>query len=194
MRASWHQTLVDRLIGNAHPRGGWAYREGNSVCAEPTAIASLALAAHQTDAAAATAGVAWLATDQRSDGRGPVSPQVEGPCWPTGLAVLAWTHAAAGPRHYRQQIDRAVDWLLATTGRESPATPRFSDTTRPFAAGPGSRGHIHGRNRRLTRFWPFARRRGPIIRGSAKAWSSRWTVVSPGAAGTTETRAFWGRR
>ncbi len=118
MRASWHQTLVHRLIGNAHPRGGWAYREGNTVCAEPTAVASLALAAHDTGTAAAAAGLAWLATDQRLDGCVPVSPQVKGPGWPTGLAVLAWTRTAAtGPGRYRTQIDQAVGWLLATRGR-----------------------------------------------------------------------------
>ena len=124
MRASWHQTLVDRLIGNAHPGGGWAYRNGNSVCAEPTALASLALAAHGTETRAAAAGVAWLATNQCSDGRVSISPQVKGPGWPTGLAVLAWTRtAAAGPRRYRTQVDQAVAWLLATTGQRVAHNP-----------------------------------------------------------------------
>ena len=56
-----------------------------------------------------------LARDQLSDGRVPISASHVEAFWPTPLAILAWQ----GSSRHRDAQARAVQFLLATTGRHS---------------------------------------------------------------------------
>ncbi|MBW2463953.1 MAG: hypothetical protein JRH11_20055 [Deltaproteobacteria bacterium] len=100
---AWQETLLRRL------REGLNYRSRGA--AEPTALAAVAFAARgQLEDAAAPRQ--WLAGQQRPDGGVPVLDQLEGPCWPTALAALAWESDDA----YQANADRAREWLRQTHG------------------------------------------------------------------------------
>ena len=163
MWAEWVNSLCDRLNVATHPHGGWGYLPGSEPCAEPTALACLALSAQGIEADAfqnehspnhtrvvrLIGGLALLARLQRSDGSVSVALNIESPCWPTGLAVLAWTFSGsiaddrpnahpptadwgclAGPR-YRPPTEKAVDWLLHSSGKTIAPNPTVygHDTT-----------------------------------------------------------------
>ncbi len=81
-------------------------------------MACLALSARGLTSERRENGLEWLARFQRDDGSVPVTPNVSSPCWPTGLAVLAWTAARAmSVTRFETQTERSVRWLLATRGR-----------------------------------------------------------------------------
>ncbi len=120
----WQRTLLDRLKADVNPTGAWGYRRGTSGCAEPTALACLALAAREVEPDRWVPGLAWLARVQRPDGGVPVAAPVSSPCWATGLALMAWAVADAGSNKQHQlYIERATSWLLATRGRRLPPRP-----------------------------------------------------------------------
>ncbi len=121
---SWQRTLIDRLLAAANDGGGWGYRPQSPTGAEPTAIACLALHAHAVEPDRWDRGLASLATLQRPDGGVPAVAGMASPCWPTGLAVMAWMLACSrSPQPYENQIDRGVEWLLATAGRRISPRP-----------------------------------------------------------------------
>lgn len=152
MSNDWVNSLLDRLNGEAHTDGGWGYLPGAAPCAEPTALACLALSAREIEADAfqtsrspnhfrlrrtdrrirLIGGLALLARLQRPDGSVSVALNIESPCWPTGLAVLAWSFSEsnAAPR-YRPQTEKAVDWLLHSSGKPIAPNPTVygHDTT-----------------------------------------------------------------
>ena len=115
---NWIEQLLDRLT--AKPICG--YRINQSAAAEPTALAALALCAHACPSGAITAA-RWLAGLQSSDGSVGVREGEPTPHWPTGLAVLAWQAVAASMDdvsdrvRWQPQIERAVQWILATKGK-----------------------------------------------------------------------------
>jgi hypothetical protein len=71
------------------------YRLGGSPASEPTALAALALIAHD-NLEAAGAKLRWLVTIQNDNGGVGINARQRSPAWPTPLAVLAW---AAGRKH-----------------------------------------------------------------------------------------------
>lgn len=97
--------------------GGWGYRKGSAPCAEPTALAGLALLALRPngghEAAAARSAADWLATVQRRDGSVGVSAAVPEPGWATPYALLLWTATGGHDARCRD----AARWLLACKGR-----------------------------------------------------------------------------
>ena len=93
MSKDWVNSLRDRLNVAAHPDGGWGYSPGAAPCAEPTALACLALSARGIELDVVHKGLALLALLQRPDGSVSVALNIKSPCWPTGLAVLAWTYS-----------------------------------------------------------------------------------------------------
>jgi hypothetical protein len=99
---------LDRLTDQ--PLAG--YHAAAPIATEPTALAALALVAHDR-ADAASAALDWLAEHQNSDGSLGVSQHQREPRWPTSLAVLAWN--AAG-RH-EDAVAAAVNWILSERGR-----------------------------------------------------------------------------
>ena len=173
MSNDWVNSLLDRLNGGAHTDGGWGYLPAAAPCAEPTALACLALSSRGIEADAfqmsrspnhsrvvrLIGGLALLARLQRPDGSVSVALNIESPCWPTGLAVLAWSFSdsiadvrpnasrslapslkgdgaarrwgcLAAPR-YRPQTEKAVDWLLHSSGKPIAPNPTVygHDTT-----------------------------------------------------------------
>ena len=137
MPESWQHKLIDRLVAGANQDGAWGYQPGAAAGAEPTAMAALALAAHDRDPDLRERAVSWLAKLQQPDGAVPVWPGLSSPCWPTGLAALAWLRAGRRPlpdgRGSVEEIaaQRAAAWLLNNRGIPVPSDPRIfgHDTT-----------------------------------------------------------------
>ncbi len=98
------------------PDGGWSYRLGAPSCAEPTALAALALISSTLDAAdraAVDRAADALERLQRPDGSVGVSATILTPGWATPYALLVWTalNVHDGPRA------AATRWLLGLKGR-----------------------------------------------------------------------------
>ncbi len=132
MSTNWQETIVDRLRTAQGNDGGWGYRPRGKTCAEPTALACMALSPIPTSRPSVERGLQWLADHQRDDGGVPIAENVKVPCWPTGLAVLAWLHPPTiGTGHHTKNIERAVTWLCHTSGLPIPRRPEIlgHDTT-----------------------------------------------------------------
>lgn len=126
--SDWVDEARETMLGMRSASGGWPYRSASEPCAEPTALAALALlgaipscasaqAQARALAAAHTAGE-WLARNQNRDGSVGVSQRLTSPGWPTPYAVCLWS-ALGG---YALQRRRAVDWLLEQRGKVVTAT------------------------------------------------------------------------
>jgi hypothetical protein len=103
-----------QLLELQNQDGGWSYGAGGS-WTEPTCYALLALsAAGQGTGNPARRAVEWLAGRQRSDGGWSPRDGVPDSTWVTALPLLL-PGGAIPPG----AAARAIDWLLAQTGRES---------------------------------------------------------------------------
>ncbi len=69
----------------------WSYHPGGAPAAEPTALAGLAVCAHESAAAAAHQAASWLARQQRPDGSVGVSAALPTPGWATSHALWLWS-------------------------------------------------------------------------------------------------------
>jgi hypothetical protein len=101
------------LLAAQNSDGGWGYKDGGS-WVEPSAYALLALAAETSAADGVGRGVRWLTGLQRPDGGWPPRPAVGHSTWVTALAVLALAGRLAP-----EALDRATQWMLGQSGRES---------------------------------------------------------------------------
>ncbi len=117
---------MDWLLNQLEQRTPGGYAPGHSVASEPTAWAAMALASAGRSESADRAA-AWLAKQQRRSGAVPVADGDDGPHWTTSLSVLAW-HQADSVR-YASNIQRAVEWLLATKGKTSPRSQQIGHNT-----------------------------------------------------------------
>jgi len=116
------ERLLQRLIEGAH-EGAWAYGyRGRGLDAEATALATLALTAHERAPRLVHEGLDRLAALQASDGGVPIRDDVPNPRWPTSLALLAW---ARGGEAFAQPRERAVGYLLRHRGKSFSRTPLF---------------------------------------------------------------------
>ena len=109
------QELLDRQNSD----GGWSYRGAGSSWTEPSCYALLALyadGASDSDAVGRAAG--WLAARQRSDGGWAPRDGVDQSTWVTASALLLPASTATGSDH-RIDRERAAQWLIQQTGRES---------------------------------------------------------------------------
>ncbi len=117
MPDAWRDKLIDRIANTAATTGAWGYRLGSGESAEATALAVLALSACGRHESLRLNGLKWLATIQGDDGGVPIGSTVPGPCWSTGLAVLAWgdrdDDLSAG---FDTNVSAATSWLLSTRG------------------------------------------------------------------------------
>lgn len=129
---SWSRRLITQLTDSRNANGGWGYRPRTSTCAEPTALACLALAAHNAAPTIRGVGLAELTRLQQADGSVAVARSVAEPAWPTALAALAWQGMPAlGGDAFRDVRGRAIDWLMHTSGKPLPPRPDIlgHDTT-----------------------------------------------------------------
>jgi hypothetical protein len=108
------------LAGKQNRDGGWPYVHGSS-WTEPTAYAVLAsLAAGETEPA--KRGLQWILSTERPDGGWPPQACVNQSTWVTALVALLPPEQLGASAH-----DRAIAWLLETTGRESTLTYRLRE-------------------------------------------------------------------
>ncbi|HKA00492.1 MAG TPA: hypothetical protein VKE70_28465 [Candidatus Solibacter sp.] len=109
---------VNLLLINQNRDGGWPYVRGAS-WTEPTVYAVMALlAAGENDAAAR--GMAWLRARQLPDGGWPPQTGFDESNWVTALAALVPPEQLGEKTH-----ERAIAWLMGTTGEESTAVFRL---------------------------------------------------------------------
>jgi hypothetical protein len=113
----WIEPALDGLA--RQPRCGYWAR--GTVCAEPTALAAIALCMHERYVPARDAAD-QLAEMQDADGGVGVSVGQSTPVWPTGLAVIAWQTSGGdaadgiGSNPFRANIDRALAKMLTVKG------------------------------------------------------------------------------
>lgn len=118
--------FLDRLADATR----WTYRASRESSAEPAAWSAMALAAHgRHDAAVRPAQ--WLAGLQQADGSVGISATQDDPRWPTSLAMLAWSAAdnAETSHRFREHIERAATWGLASRGKTAPRSTEVGHDT-----------------------------------------------------------------
>jgi hypothetical protein len=103
---------VSLLINKQNRDGGWPYVRGAS-WTEPTVYAVLALLA-AGEKSPAERGLHWLRSRQLSDGGWPPQTGFDESNWVTALAALVPPELLGVKSH-----QRAIHWLLGTTGEES---------------------------------------------------------------------------
>ena len=126
MPTVWQTSLLERLADAVRPDGAWGYARSGAPNAEPTALATLALASHNAQPRTVESGLAWLAKLQQPHGGVPITPAVPSPCWPTAFALLTWLRAAPQSDSFTQNIERAADWLLNARGEPIEHNPDTS--------------------------------------------------------------------
>jgi hypothetical protein len=105
----------EELLDRQNSDGGWSYRRAGSSWTEPSCYALLALCADgQSNSNAVRRAVGWLASRQRSDGGWAPRDGVDQSTWVTAAALLLPASIAVG-----LDRERAAQWLLKQTGRES---------------------------------------------------------------------------
>jgi hypothetical protein len=103
---------IEILAGKQNPDGGWPYVRGVS-WTEPTSYAVLAmLAAGERERA--SRGITWLRRMARPDGGFAPQASVAESSWVAALVSLIPREQLGAAAH-----DRAIRWLLQTTGNES---------------------------------------------------------------------------
>jgi len=111
---------IDILAGKQNPDGGWPYVRGAS-WTEPTVYSVLAmLAAGETEAAGR--GLRWILRAGRPDGGFPPQAGIDESTWVTALVAVLPPEQLGEAAH-----ERAIRWLLATTGKESTAIYRLRE-------------------------------------------------------------------
>src|SRR5690349_23207031 len=103
---------VDVLLSKQNRDGGWPYVRGAS-WTEPTVYAVLALLAAGEDQAAQR-GLDWLRRRQLPDGGWPPQTGFDESNWVTALVALLPPERLGVKAH-----QRAIHWLMGTTGEES---------------------------------------------------------------------------
>jgi hypothetical protein len=115
---------LDDTLGALSCQPSIGYGAQQVQAAEPTAIATLALAAHELSAAATRAAESLALLQQQDSGAVAVLANEREPNWPTSLAIVAW--CAVSSSMYRENIDRGIGWLLANRGKAIPNSFYFA--------------------------------------------------------------------
>jgi hypothetical protein len=105
--------IILQLTERSLSEGGFVDRQGGAYRTDATAWTLLTLMAAGLGANLFDAARSRLATDQLSDGGICISSLHAQAFWPTALTVMAWEGSIA----HRESQARAVQFLLATTGR-----------------------------------------------------------------------------
>jgi hypothetical protein len=111
----WHATFLDELA----ERPCCGYHADNIAATEPTALAALALTGWGRRDAAREAAQ-WLADLQAEDGSVGVRVGEHTPCWPTGLAVMAWLAVDEHRQRFDAEIAQALRWMLRVRSKTLP--------------------------------------------------------------------------
>jgi hypothetical protein len=121
---------LEQIAERRLPAGGFSEQLHGLYRPDSTAWAAVALARMERYAASAESARSTLAAKQLKDGR-VVFPGSRDAFWPTPIAVLAW-HGAS---RFDQAKNRALDFLLETSGRHWPFNPKI-----PVAHDPSIKG------------------------------------------------------
>jgi hypothetical protein len=119
---TWIRELIERLAEQV-PTG---YAVDGEPASEPTALAGLALLAHERLEPARAAG-RWLAKRQSRSGAVGVAMSRATPNWPTAFAMMLW-HAldqSDSQGEFAGNTRRALDWSLAEHGQGAPRRPQY---------------------------------------------------------------------
>ncbi len=116
----WTEELFERLE-QEYPCG---YARGGAGATEPTALATIALAAIGR-IEAAQLGARWIGSLQGEDGSVGPTAEISEPGWPTSLAILATLAAGPWRREDRANerearpldVEQATQWLLQAKGK-----------------------------------------------------------------------------
>lgn len=106
------QMILTNLQQRRLSGGGFEERPGGGYRPDATAWAVLALSAVDMRHDFIDPACRSLSQSQLADGRVPLHPEHHQACWPTPLALLAWTCA----RRNHQSLERALSFLLDSTG------------------------------------------------------------------------------
>jgi len=109
---------IDVLTSKQNRDGGWPYVRGVS-WTEPTVYSVLALLASGEEEGAGR-GLRWILRGQRPDGGFPPQAGIDESSWVTALVALLPPEELGMAAH-----ERAIRWLLGTTGTESTAVYRL---------------------------------------------------------------------
>jgi squalene cyclase len=111
---------IDLVTSKQNRDGGWPYVRGAS-WTEPTVYAVLAmLASGETEGAGR--GLRWILGLQRADGGFPPQAGIDESSWVTALVALLPPGQLGATAH-----QRAIRWLLRTTGKESTPVYRLRE-------------------------------------------------------------------
>ena len=111
---------IEVLAGKQNRDGGWPYVRGAS-WTEPTVYAVLAMLA-SGDTERASRGLQWILRMQRLDGGFPPQAGIDESSWVTALVALLPPNQLGAENH-----QRAIRWLLKTTGKESTPVYRLRE-------------------------------------------------------------------
>lgn len=109
---------IESLIAKQNPDGGWPYARGVS-WTEPTAYAILAVLA-EGETRAAERGLGWMRSAQLPDGGWPPRRGMDRSSWVSALGALLPAERLGAAAH-----ERAIQWLLRTSGEETSFTYRL---------------------------------------------------------------------
>jgi hypothetical protein len=111
---------IDVLTSKQNRDGGWPYVRGVS-WTEPTVYSVLALLASGEEEGAGR-GLRWILRGQRPDGGFPPQAGIDESSWVTALVALLPPEQLGAAAH-----QRAIRWLLRTTGEESSPVYRLRE-------------------------------------------------------------------
>ncbi len=111
--------LQHALLAAQNSDGGWGYNTANS-WTEPTALAVLALDAHECNRLAYSRACEWLVARQRDDGGWPPNDTVCISTWVTSLAFLALSEQGG---RFRQRA--AILWMKGAVNQSLPPFEHF---------------------------------------------------------------------
>jgi hypothetical protein len=111
---------IDVVVATQNRDGGWPYVRGAS-WTEPTVYSILALLA-AGETAPARRGIDWILRTQRCDGGSPPQASVDESTWVTALVALIPPEQLGAAPH-----QKAIRWLLGTTGKETTRVYRIRE-------------------------------------------------------------------
>jgi hypothetical protein len=119
----WQDQLTELMLASRLDRGGWGYHARTTLSAEATALAAVALHAHNSDYPLIADDLRALTELQQPNGSVAPAAGLTEPGWPTALAIVAWCTNEQTRREFNSPIERAVAWLTNQHGEALPPRP-----------------------------------------------------------------------
>jgi hypothetical protein len=120
--APFPMNIAEQSLKHLRKLDRCGYAADGAWAAEPTALAVLALQAHQ-EPTASLRFADQLAAAQLLNGAVSTTGEQDSPAWTTSLAILAWL--ATGELRFQAHIKRAIEWSLDNHGKPAPKNPQI---------------------------------------------------------------------